>query len=166
MQYQFCPKCAASLQEITEEDHKRLKCPNCGFIFYQNSKACSAGVIIEDGKVLLGKRKREPQQGMWNIPGGFLESDEHPLDGLHREIREELGVEIEVGDFLGFFMDKYGPENYDTLNIAWICKIKSGTPKAADDVEELKWFALNDLPKNLAFKNDVEILKALREKIS
>jgi ADP-ribose pyrophosphatase YjhB (NUDIX family) len=162
-QFKYCPKCAGNFKIIYEGDHPRLQCEKCGFIFYQNSKATVSPVIVQEGKVLLAKRKFEPRKGTWNMPGGFVETGEHPIDGLHRETMEELGIEIEVGDFLGFFMDKYGEENYDTMNLAWICKIKSGEIQANDDVEESKWFDLNNIPENLAFKSDREMLEAAKK---
>lgn len=155
MQYKFCPKCGGTLDNI--------KCTKCGFAFYQNSKPTATAVLIEDGKVLMTKRNAEPRKDTWNLPGGFLESGEDPIEGLRREIREELGVEIEVKDFLGFFMDKYdfADITYDTLNLAWICTVASGTLKAADDAAAIEWFPLNNLP-DLSFKCDKEILDAAR----
>ena len=45
---------------------------------------------------------------MWDVPGGFLEEGEHPLDGLRRELREETGLEVEPVRFVGVWMDVYG----------------------------------------------------------
>jgi ADP-ribose pyrophosphatase YjhB (NUDIX family) len=141
MRYSFCPKCGGRLEDTI--------CTKCGFVFYQNAKATASAVIVDGKKTLLGKRKNNPRKGMWDTLGGFLEGSEHPIDGLRREIREELGVEIEVEDFLGFFMGKYIYQEieYDTLNLAWICRIKSGEPKANDDISEIVWFDLDNLPE-------------------
>lgn len=99
-------------------------------------------------------------KGVWDFLGGFLESGEHPEDGLRRELREETGLEIEKANLLGMFIDKYPDYDYDTLNIAYICQV-TGIPKANDDVAELKWFPLNNLPE-LPFKNARETVTALR----
>ena len=55
--------------------------------------------------MLLGRRGNEPGIGRWDIPGGFLEEGEHPLDALRRELLEETGLEIEPLDLLGIWME-------------------------------------------------------------
>ena len=89
-----------------------------------------------------------PEQGLWDIPGGYLEEHEHPLDGLRRELLEETGLTIEPERFLGVFMDTYGdaPDANATLNLVWTARIVAGEPVAADDVAELRWFAPDELP--------------------
>ncbi|MFA5360002.1 MAG: NUDIX hydrolase [Patescibacteria group bacterium] len=167
MKYQYCPKCGGDLKEVflNEEKHQRLKCQKCGFVFYQNSKPTSSALIVAGDKILLGRRKVNPAKGDWDIPGGFLELGEHPEDGLRREIMEELGVEIKIKSLLGFFMDVYGDGGDATLNICYIVEIIKGEPSAADDVEDIKWFNINELPENLAFQNGKDMLEALRKEI-
>jgi NADH pyrophosphatase NudC (nudix superfamily) len=82
----FCPRCRTELRG----DEQRLECPECGFVAYASSKA-TAGALVEDeeGRLLLARRAHEPFKGRWDIPGGFLEEGEHPLDGLRRELCEE-----------------------------------------------------------------------------
>lgn len=167
MNYRYCPKCGGDLKEafLNEEKQPRLKCQKCDFIFYQNSKPTSSALIVAGGKILLGKRKINPAKGDWDIPGGFLEWGEHPEAGLRREIREELGVEIKIKNLLGIFMDTYGASGEATLNICYIAEIEHGEPCPADDLEESKWFDLNKLPENLAFKNGRDMFEALRKSL-
>lgn len=163
MKYNYCPKCGGGLQEVLEEKWSRLKCQKCGFIFYQNSKPTSSALILDGNKILLGRRKINPAKGDWDIPGGFLEWGEHPEAGLRREIREELGVEIKIKKMLRIFMDTYGDEGEATLNICYVAEIEHGKPIASDDVEELKWFDLNKLPKNMAFQNGKDMIEAFKK---
>ena len=83
-----------------------------------------------------------PDAGLWDTLGGFLDEGEHPLDGLRRELREETGLEVEPGAFLGTYLDTYGddPEATSVLNLVWEARIVSGDPAPADDVSELRWF--------------------------
>ena len=61
----------------------------------------TAAVIEKDGKILIARRKPgDSQAGKWEFPGGKLEPGETPEDCLTRELREELGIETEVGEFL------------------------------------------------------------------
>jgi ADP-ribose pyrophosphatase YjhB (NUDIX family) len=89
------------------------------------------------------------------MPGGFLDAGEDPVDGLRRELLEEAGVEIEVGEFLGMYLDRYGSEQGApyVLNLVWQASIVGGELEAADDVSELAWFARDALPpaEDLAF---------------
>jgi 8-oxo-dGTP diphosphatase len=98
------------------------------------------------------------------LPGGFLEEEEHPLDCLHRELREEAGVEIEPLELLGVWIDRYGGEGSaaTTLNIYWTARIVEGTPEPADDVAELRWFARGEISdQELGFAHTGEVLSAV-----
>ena len=68
--------------------------------------------------------------------------------GLRRELREEAGLDVEPGDFLGVFVDSYGegPSSRSLLNLVWRARIVAGDPAPADDVAELRWFSLSELP--------------------
>jgi len=63
-------------------------------------RVVSEGVFIKDGLVLLLKGSRGLTKDRWTLPGGFIRFGEGPVDGLLREIREELGVRAEIEDLL------------------------------------------------------------------
>ena len=104
-------------------------------------------MIVSDGKALITKRGMEPEKGRYDVPGGFLRAGEEVLDGLRREIKEELGVEIDVtfGDFVQAVPHEYGPEGDYTLALGFFARIVSGEPEAADDVAELRWVSVDEL---------------------
>ena len=133
-----------------------LVCTRCNFVFYQNPKPC-AGVILtnENNEVLLTKRSIEPKLGTWDIPGGFLEDGEDPIVGVQREIREELGITIQVGPVLGIYVDTYDHgTTVHTLNIYYACTLVSGEIHPMDDISEAKWFSADAIPwDELAFKH-------------
>jgi 8-oxo-dGTP diphosphatase len=161
--WRFCPRCREELRG----DEQRLECPACGFVVYASSKA-TAGALVEDGsRVLLARRAEEPYKGYWDIPGGFLEEGEHPLDGLRRELREETGLEVEPLEFLGAWMDRYGGDSTAaaTLNLYWTARSTGGDPEPADDVSELRWFERDELPARdeLAFENVPLVLAAWQQ---
>jgi 8-oxo-dGTP diphosphatase len=110
--------------------------------------------------VLLGRRAREPEQGLWDLPGGFLEPGETPEQCVRRELREETGLEVEVGRYVGSFSDVYGDGGDTTLNIVFECRALGGREAAADDVSELRWFAPGQLPARgeIAFENGPQAL--------
>ena len=113
----------------------------------------------ERGEVLLCGRAYEPDKGKLDLPGGFLEFGEHPEEAIHREIREELGVEIAIEGLLGFVMDRYETDEVATLNIPFRARIVNGTPAPADDVAAIHWLRLADIDRSqLAFRNNETIL--------
>ena len=143
--WSFCPRCRA---ELTAEPG-RVECRACGFVAYANPKPTIAAICVDDrGRVLLTRRAAEPKLGAWDLPGGFVEEDEHPLDALRRELREETGLEVEPLEFLGIWMDRYGGDStaQATLNLFWRARVSGGDPRAADDVSELRWFTPDELP--------------------
>lgn len=134
MNYKYCPVCGSKLNKVMKDERPRLECPQCKFIFYQNSKPTASALIIKDGKVLLGKRRSEPSKGKWDAIGGFLDLGEHPTDGMKREAREETGLDVEILDMLDFVIDTYGEGGDSTLNITYIAKPVGGLEKPGDDI--------------------------------
>jgi len=124
--------------------------------------------VDDEGRLLLVRRAREPDKGKWDLPGGFLDEGEHPLDALRRELREETGLEIEPGEFIGVFVDRYGDaaDAPATLNLYWTARVVGGRPRPADDVSELRWFAPGELPPagEIAFRNVALAIRAWRER--
>jgi ADP-ribose pyrophosphatase YjhB (NUDIX family) len=159
----YCPRCRAELRG----DERRLECPACGFVAYANPKPTASALCVDrDGRVLLARRAIEPFFGAWDLPGGFVEEDEHPLDALRRELREETGLEIEPLDYFGVWMDHYGGDStaQSTLNLVWTARVVQGRPAPADDVSELRWFAADELPPPVecAFEMVAHVLSAWR----
>lgn len=150
--WRYCPRCR---QELAHEPG-RIECAGCGFVAYANPKPTASAICVDaGGRVLLARRAIEPFLGAWDLPGGFVEDGEHPLDALRRELREEAAVEVEPLEFVGVWMDEYRGDSsaQSTLNLFWAARLVAGEPAAADDVAELRWFEPDELPRDdeLAF---------------
>lgn len=134
---------------------------------YANSAPAANALPIDDeGRILLGRRAGEPDAGKWDILGGFLDEDEHPLDAVVRELGEETGLEIEPLDLVAIEMDRYGDDEdaQATLNLYWTARVLAGELAPADDVTELRWFAPDELPpdEELAFRVNARVLRNFR----
>lgn len=116
------------------------------------------GLVERDGRLLLARRAIDPGRGMWDLPGGILDEGEHPEDGLRRELREETGLDVEPGAFLGAWLDPY--DGRTILGLTYEAVAPDGEPVAADDVAELHWFAPDELPaaEEFAFPSHPEVV--------
>ncbi|MCB0406532.1 MAG: NUDIX domain-containing protein, partial [Bdellovibrionales bacterium] len=57
--------------------------------------------MLSEGKLFLARRLGGDMHGYWELPGGKVEEGEVPKESLQRELREELGIDVEVGDLVG-----------------------------------------------------------------
>lgn len=103
----------------------------------------TAAVIEQENTVLIAQRKPGSHLALkWEFPGGKLEWGEDPRDGLKREIREELGIEIEVGDVVEVVSHTY--EDRQIVLIAYKCRYVRGTVQMLD-VHDVRWVQPEEL---------------------
>ena len=111
-------------------------------------------ILDEQLKVLLIKRKGWPYEGMWAIPGGFVQMDEGLEDAAYRELAEETGVKQEQVylEQLYTFGDPGRDPRTRVITVAYFALVTADqlAPQAADDVDEVGWFSVYNLPA-LAF---------------
>ena len=148
--YRFCPECALPLAEGMVDGRVRLYCPSCGFVRYENPLPVVVAVAIDNGRFLLIKRGIPPKKGYWGCPSGFVESGETPEEACLRELWEEAGVVGEIARLIRVsrLEDKeiYG----DMLAVSYLVRITGGTPRAGDEVDEVRYHAPGELPRYLA----------------
>lgn len=119
---------------------------------YPDRPIVGAGMlVIENGKILLIKRKNEPNKGLWSIPGGMVKLGESPEEAAVREFREETGLEAVVENLLGVFnvvvKDDLGRIKYHYIVIDYLGKVVGGILRPGSDVVDAKWFHLEELDK-------------------
>jgi ADP-ribose pyrophosphatase YjhB (NUDIX family) len=161
----FCPSCAARLEEPNEEGG--AKCPNCGRVWYRHSAPTAGAVIVQGNRALVTVRAREPEKGRVDVPGGFLHEGEHPIDGLRREVKEELGVvvDLDVEDCLSMATHRYGEDGDFVLALGFRARLVSGEPQATDDVAEIRWITKDELDgTDFAWPHDRELVRKALDK--
>jgi ADP-ribose pyrophosphatase YjhB (NUDIX family) len=147
---------------VREDGHPRRRCRACGWIFYDNPVPAANAVIVRGGRLLLGRRARPPYARMWDLPGGFLESGEAPEQALRRELKEELDATPRTVRWAGAAADTYGRNGFPVLSLFFRVTLAPGTLRPADDVTELRWFAVDRLPfRRIAFAGTRGALRRL-----
>jgi len=159
----FCDHCGGLLTRPNrpQESRPREVCTVCGRVHYRNAKPCAGALVTRDRRLLLVKRSIEPYLGCWDIPGGFLEADEHPRAGAIREVREETGLDVELTELLGLYMGRYsyGDPEATCLNIYFLARVVGGLEQPNDDGADLAWFAPDELPDAIAFEHVHQVLE-------
>ncbi|MGH3041909.1 MAG: NUDIX domain-containing protein [Gaiellaceae bacterium] len=156
--WRTCPRCGSALVH----GERSVTCPSCGLEQFANPAPTASALVRNDaGHILLARRAAEPGAGLWDLLGGFMDEGEEPLETLRRELREETGLELEPGAFLGGIPDRYGADGPWTVNFYWEARLGEGEPQPADDVAELVWFQADALPPrtDFAFANTRELLE-------
>jgi 8-oxo-dGTP diphosphatase len=100
-------------------------------------------IVVRDDALLMVRRGREPNQGLWSIPGGRVEHGEFLADAVRREVLEETGIEVEVGEMVGI-LEVPGDEHYVILDYG-ARPTDDRAPTAGDDADEVRWVPLDDV---------------------
>ena len=146
----YCVRCGTELQTRIIEGHELEACPNDDFVLWRDPKVAAAVVVEVDGGVVLGRRAIEPGYGMWCLPGGFVNDDEHPAEAAIRECMEEISAAVELTSLLGVY---HVPKRDapSIVGIAYRGRLADGeTLKAGSEMLDVQVFPVGSLPP-LAF---------------
>jgi mutator protein MutT len=117
---------------------RSYRCEECEFQYYVNNSAAVACLILNSsGELLLTRRAVDPNKGMLDLPGGFVEPMETAEEAVIREIKEELNLQVTDLAYLVSFPNLYPFSNFEvpTVDLAFICKVADLEPvRPADDV--------------------------------
>src|ERR1044071_7475511 len=106
-------------------------------------KLVVAGLLARDGRVLVTQRRADQALPLqWEFPGGKVEPGEAPVAALVRELREEIGVTVEVGRIWDVLFHPYPA--FDLVMLVYACTIVDGEPRAVE-VHDLAWVPEGEL---------------------
>ena len=122
-------------------------------------------LINSQNEIAMAKVKRGFFSGHWTLPGGFVDYAEHPVEGAVREVKEELGVSVEIDekDIVQIAERIFTSEGIQFLSFTYKCYIEGDVqfnPKA-DEIEEARWFPMQQALANAASLFDVEALRMM-----
>ena len=124
------------------------------------------GVIVDQGRVVLIKRRFEPLAGQWSLPGGAVDVGETLVECVAREMLEETGLVVEVGPVIEVFdriiRDQDGLVQFHYVLVDYVCRPVGGVLAADSDVADAVWAHPADLPAfNLADPATSVIMRGL-----
>lgn len=117
---------------------------------YPTAPIIAVGAIILDGdRVVLIRRAKEPSWGLWTFPGGAVELGELVREAVRREVQEETGLEIEVGEVAlvldSVSRDPSGRVQYHYVIIDFYARPVGGVLRPGSDVGDVRWASLSDV---------------------
>ena len=144
----FCIKCGSELQEVLIDNRQRKRCKVCGWVFYPQLKVGTAGIITDNGKVLLLLRSQEPWKDFWNLPAGYVDDDENPQFAVKREIEEETGLLVSDIKLFNVYFFNDDPRGNGIL-IVYQCSTVVGELKLNFENSDFRYFMASEIPENL-----------------
>ena len=152
--FRYCPRCGVIRADISPETP--LNCIDCGFTYFFNPTVSAAAFVFDDrDRVLFIRRAKDPAIGKLAVPGGFIDFGETAEEGLRREVREEVGLEIETLHYLGSCTNKYYYQEVTYPVVDLIFSAIAIRPELAlplDAVAGLEWRKVQDVAsEDLAF---------------
>ena len=126
------------------------------------------GIVLKDDSLLLVKRGNPPNKGCWGVPGGCLELGETLEEGVVREVLEECGIHVKVGELLDYFevfeKDDRGRVEFHYVILDFLAEHVSGTLKAGGDVTECRFIPLAEIWDYDLTPGVVELLKRMKKR--
>jgi len=109
----------------------------------------TGALILRDGKLLLVKRGAQPGFGKWSIPGGLVELGENVQDAMVREVKEEVGFDVEAVKLTDVVdtvtLDANGRVQYHFVVVNFLARVVGGELKTATDILEAKWVPFDEV---------------------
>lgn len=144
--YSFCPLCAKKLEQAFIDSRERKFCPSCNWVHYVNPLPVTVAFAVNrQDELLVIRRAHEPAFNEWALPGGFLESGEHPQEGCLRELREETALEGHIENLIGVYQRDI--EIYGSLVVvAYRVKVEHEQITLNHEVFDAGFYRRNMLP--------------------
>ncbi|MDO8265718.1 MAG: NUDIX domain-containing protein [Candidatus Saccharibacteria bacterium] len=131
----------------TNQEKENLWVCDSGHNNWANPTAGSIVYVIKDNKVIYGVRSVEPNSGKLSLPGGFIEIGESAENTATREVKEELGIDVEIIHYLGSYPSEY-TSGKPSINLVFVAKYIAGEINYSDDMNggEPVWYSVDSLP--------------------
>src|SRR5215472_14149043 len=122
----------------------------------RHSVSVTGIVLRDDGRVLAIQRRDD---GRWVPPGGVLELDESPADGVAREVLEETGVQIRAERLTGVYKNM----RLGVVSLAFKCRVTGGQANASGEAKQVAWLTVDETQHEMVEARAVRVTDALSE---
>lgn len=168
--FRYCPRCGLARDPAADQPPKAFRCASCGFLFFFNPAVAAAVLVVRpDGRGLFIRRAKDPAKGRLALVGGFVDPGENAEGALRREVREEVGLELDDIVFLSSSPNDYhySGTTYPVVDLIFSATTPDGeTAVALDGVDSLEWIDPNAVDLNeLAFQSMRDGIARYRERI-
>ncbi len=140
-----------------------MACPRRHFVHYENPAVTAFAFVERDGRYLVLKRGQEPYRGRWELPGGFVEAGESPVEAVRREIFEETDLRVEAPSVIGAYTSRYGDDGKWTVDVAFHCQASPGALSLSAESSGAEWVLIERMPP-LAFAGERNAFEELKQK--
>ena len=129
-----------------------------------------AGVVIEDDRVVLVRRGSPPAYGEWSLPGGAVEPGETLEEAVVREVKEEIGLEVEVVELVAvldrIFLDSEGEVQFHYVLMDFLCRRKGGRLRASSDAISCAQVVFEALPRYRLTQETSEVINRAYQRLN
>jgi 8-oxo-dGTP diphosphatase len=138
---------------------------------YPSRPIVGVGVVVwHDDRVLLIRRNRPPRQGQWSLPGGAQQLGETVAEAARREVQEETGLEIELGEIVATIDSiEHDPERrirYHYTLIDFVAEAASPVLRPGSDAADARWFEVAEIEALGLWSETVRVIKLAGERRS
>jgi len=124
-------------------------------------------IVVEKGRVLMARRGKEPSYGLWSVPGGAVHLGEDLKAAARREIREELGIEVELTDVIEILervtRDAEGRVQYHYVVVDYLARRADGEPTSSPEALEVRWIAPEEFSQYEMTRGTAEVILRILE---
>ena len=161
-QFAVCPFCGTRLHQEESGGRLRAACQACGFVQHRNPAPAVAILVVDQGRVLLGRRGGEPGRGTEALPSGYVEWEDDFLSTAIREAKEETGLDVEVESILTVVSSFVSPR-FHFLSVYVVARVVGGELAASDDLEAVEWFPVKGPLPEMGFEEDLRVIELYRD---
>ncbi len=163
--FRFCPRCGVP-RPADNHGQSPFRCGVCGLVFYFNPTVAAAAFVSNlAGRVLFIRRVKEPSAGKLGVPGGFIDFGESAEEGVRREVREEVGLELDRLTFLASFPNIYAYRevSYPVVDLYFTAvAVNPESARPLDAVAGIEWRLPAEVPEEeIAFPSLLAALRVL-----
>lgn len=149
--YKYCPTCKTELSKKIVDDQRVPTCSWCGFIFWNNPKPVVSFLFVQNGKVFMLQRAREPLTDYWCLPGGFMRYEETPEESIKREMKEETGLHVTIEGLVGVYRIDNDPRGVH-IDMIYYGKGDGKITLSSED-KTYSYYRKDELPELIAYKH-------------